>query len=539
MTHINQQIAFLQKKENSHLLKGITRGVEKESLRVTPDGHLAQTPHPRALGSALTHPCITTDYSEALLEFITNPSTSVNDVLQELEDIHSYVYRNIGNELLWVNSMPCILGQDSDIPVAQYGSSNIGKMKYIYRMGLGHRYGRLMQTIAGIHYNFSLPDEFWQALKGKAHSPLSLMDFKTEGYFALIRNFRRHLWLLLYLFGSAPAVCRSFVKNRTHKLEPLGNDSNTLHAPFGTSLRMGDLGYQSQAQQDLTVCYNSLPTYIETLSKALTIPYTPYSRIKEQGPYAQLNANLLQIENEFYSTIRPKRTAGSGEPPLLALRDRGVEYIEVRCLDLDPFSPVGITAELMYFMDTFLLYCLLQESPFSTEEEYRNIQANQQIAVYQGRDPGLKLAANGEDRALTEWADALFIELEQVARLLDAHNGHTNHSRAVSEFHKRIREPQLTPSAKMLEVMTTGGKSYFQLALEQSEQHRQYFMGRPLSSNKVEAFQAMAKKSLADQATAEVEDQLPLDAFLEHYFQQYQQLNPALHIPSISQAGNL
>ena len=177
-----------------------------------------------------------------------------------------------------------------------------------------------MQTISGIHYNFSLPE------------PLS-----NDAYFALIRNFRRHSWLLLYLFGASPAVCASFVADRAHELERLSED--TFYLPYATSLRMGRLGYQSEAQSSLAVSYNSLESYAASLQDALTKPYPAYEAIgiRDGDDYRQLATSLLQIENEFYGTIRPKRVIRPGERPLHALRERGVEYVEVRLMDLDPF----------------------------------------------------------------------------------------------------------------------------------------------------------------------------------------------------------
>ncbi len=270
---LHSQLALIAGDAKASLLTGITRGIEKESLRVSQSGHLAMTAHPQELGSALTHPSITTDYSEALLEFITSPSASIDEVLEELDEIHRFTYQHLDNELLWVSSMPCQLGDDSSIPVGKYGTSNIGKMKQIYRVGLGHRYGRLMQTIAGIHYNFSVPDELWLELQAASGDKQSLQDYKTQGYFATIRNFRRYSWLLLYLLGAAPAVCKSFVRGREHQLEQVNNDSHSLYTPYATSLRMGDLGYQSDAQSSLVVCYNNLEQYVTTLRAALEQPY--------------------------------------------------------------------------------------------------------------------------------------------------------------------------------------------------------------------------------------------------------------------------
>ncbi|MFM9879637.1 MAG: glutamate--cysteine ligase, partial [Burkholderiaceae bacterium] len=328
-------------------LLGIRRGLEKESLRALADGSLALTPHPLALGSALTHPHITTDFSESQPELITGVHSGVESCLQELTHIHQHVYSVLGamgDEMLWVSSMPCLLPTDETIPLGRYGSSNVGRAKSVYRMGLGHRYGRRMQTISGIHYNWSMP------------------GLSSADYFALIRNFRRHAFLLLYLFGASPAVCSSFVAGNVHELQPLGDgNKHTLHMPHGTSLRMGRLGYQSDAQASIAVSYNHLEGYAASLQDALTRPYPPYEAVGIRNPggdYNQLAASLLQIENEFYGTIRPKRVIFPGERPLHALRERGVEYVEVRLMDLNPFIPIGIDAATLRFLDVFLLHCL-------------------------------------------------------------------------------------------------------------------------------------------------------------------------------------
>ncbi|MED5408796.1 MAG: glutamate--cysteine ligase, partial [Pseudomonadota bacterium] len=179
-------------------LLDISRGLEKESLRIDRFGTISQEPHPTALGSTLTHPYITTDYAEALLEFITPVKSGVSEMLDFMKDIHHYVYHNLEQESLWVNSMPCILHGDDSIQIARYGSSHVGTMKSVYRSGLAWRYGKLMQTIAGIHFNFSLGDGFWRAWREICGSTLPLRDYKSEGYLGLVRNVYRHGWLIPY-----------------------------------------------------------------------------------------------------------------------------------------------------------------------------------------------------------------------------------------------------------------------------------------------------------------------------------------------------
>ena len=506
------------------LLAGLTRGIEKESLRVTPEGKLAQTPHPATLGSALAHPQITTDYSESLLEFITPPSSDADEVLQTLENIHRFTYHQIGDELLWANSMPCQLSGDSDIPVGQYGSSNVGQMKTIYREGLGHRYGRLMQTIAGIHYNFSVPDELLEVLRKNESPKQSLQDFKTENYFALIRNFRRHFWLLLYLFGASPGVCHSFVKGRNHQLRPFGPDEHSLHLPNATSLRMGDLGYQSNAQEQLIVCYNDIQSYVETLRHALAEPYPAYEHVgvkDSKGNYQQLSPHLLQIENEFYSTIRPKRTTHSGETALGALWERGVEYIEVRCIDLNPFQPLGIDREQIDFLDTFLLTCLLSKSPATNNQEYRNVLDNQRLIVSEGRNPDLMLHDQQEKRPFREWGHELFKEMAPVAQLLDNHNQTERYQTTLDKLSQLLDKPELTPSAQILKEMKDTDQTYFRVAMGHAKQHRDYFLSSGLPKDITEKYQQMATESLRQQQKIESQDHQPFDEFLTAYYDQY------------------
>ncbi len=498
--------------DNAGALVGIRRGIEKECLRISADGGLSMRPHPPSLGSPLTHPQITTDFSEAQLELITAPHDTPEGCLGELEDIHRFVYHGLDDEMVWVASMPCLFIEDREIPLGKYGNSNIGMAKTIYRRGLEHRYGRLMQTISGIHYNFSLPSHFWHryaSLLGRS----SDQAFVTEGYFGLIRNFRRYSWLLIYLFGASPAICRCFVNNNAHGLQSA--DAGTLYLAHATSLRMGRLGYQSDAQGSLHVSYNGMDSYADSLRTALTQPYPPYEKIglKVNGEYRQLNTALLQIENEFYGTIRPKRRIHRGERPLTALKQRGVEYVEVRCLDINPFLPMGIDAEQMRFLDTFLLYCLLSPSRMDSPEESVAMQANQAALTERGREPGLQL----NDGPMDQWAGAILEQCAAVANLLDEANGNRLYSRSLRCQQARLGNPALTPSAALLEAMQGTDASFFRFALNQSLSHRKWFEQRPLSSSEVGQHQARAQQSFSKQAQLEAQTQISFDAFLKNY----------------------
>jgi glutamate--cysteine ligase len=483
------------------VLQGLRRGIEKESLRVQSDGTLATTPHPAKLGSALKHPHITTDFSESQLELITGVHTGAEACLKELTEIHQVVYRAIGDELLWCASMPCRLPADDAIPIGRYGSSNVGRAKTVYRTGLSHRYGRRMQTISGIHYNFSLPD---------ARS--------NDDYFALIRNFRRHSWLLLYLFGASPAVCSTFVAGRDHELERLSDD--TLYLPYATSLRMGRLGYQSDAQASLAVSYNDLKSYAASLEEALTEPYPAYEAIgvRQGDEYRQLATSLLQIENEFYGTIRPKRVIRPGERALHALRDRGVEYVEVRLMDLDPFVPIAITAGTVRFLDVFLLHCVLCDSPPDTPEELAAIIGNKQRVASRGREPGLRLTRGSEEIELAEWGGDVLADCGPIASALDAANGGTAHRDALAAAVAALDDSASTPSARVLRAMARDhGNSYVHFVLAQSRAHRDALLKLPLPPDVAERFSRLAEESLAEQRRIEAADTVPFETYRQRY----------------------
>ena len=412
---LSRRLAQLGEPANLSLLGECLHGIERECLRVDRDGQLALTPHPQALGSALTHAQITTDYSESLLEFITGTANDPAATLAELDSIHRFAYDKLNGELLWSTSMPCQLPDEETIPIARYGSSNIGRLKYVYRKGLALRYGKTMQCIAGIHYNFSLPEKLWQLQQQSEGSEQSARDYQSARYIALIRNFRRYSWLLMYLFGASPALDKGFMRGRPHQLQEL--DASTLYLPYATSLRMSDLGYQSSAQSGLTPCYNDLASYTDSLRLAVGTPYPAYvaAGIKRGDEWLQLNTNILQIENEYYSSIRPKRVTYSGERPIQALMSRGVQYVEVRCLDINPFLPLGIDVAQARFIDAFLLFCALEDSPLLESGECSSCTSNFLKVVKEGRRPGLQLQRDGAAVDMKEWAAEL---LEKIAPLV-------------------------------------------------------------------------------------------------------------------------
>ncbi|MET1255957.1 glutamate--cysteine ligase [Aliikangiella maris] len=503
-------------------LPGIKRGIEKESLRITPQGRLSPKAHPVELGATLTNPHITTDYSEALPEFITKATAERTRPIEELTEIHQFTHQFLQDELLWPLSMPCSMGEEKDIPIARYGRSNSGQMKEIYRIGLGYRYGRFMQTIAGVHYNFSLPDSFWQALYQQQNSQqANTLDFQTfvsEKYMGLIRNYLRYSWLIPLFYGASPALCESFLKVRNIDLDVLS--PGTRYGRHATSLRMSDLGYQNKAQSRLNISYNSLAEYIQGLESAISTPDPYYAEIgvKKDGEYIQLSDKILQIENEFYSSIRPKRVTQSGERPTKALKRRGVEYIEVRALDLNPFSPVGVTQSQIALIDTFLVACLFSNSPGINLRETAEYQDNFSRVVRQGRHPDLNLMLNNHCISLQEFAGNLLNQLKPVAQLLDEVYQVNDHQSEVNRLTHQLSDLNSTFSGRIVNQIEKREDSFFGYAMEISREHKKYFAQNQLTPDKLKQYQQEAQLSHTRKSEIEDGDTLSFEEFLASYY---------------------
>ncbi len=519
---VKQQVARIEAANLAPLLKGGMLGLEKESLRVNPEGKISQTSHPGILGSPLTHPYITTDYSEALLEFITPPFHSASDALTYLRDLQQFVYNRMHDEFLWAASMPCVVAGESSIPVARYGESNAGKMKTIYRVGLGYRYGRVMQVIAGMHFNYSFSDAFWLALQQLEGDDRDLQDYKSDRYFDLLRNLQRLGWLIPYLFGASPAVCKSFLNGQQTKLEQF--DDYTYYEPYATSLRMGDIGYQNNKENEsgIKANYDNLQSYIDSLSCAINKPYPAYEKIgvKVDGEYRQLNANILQIENEYYSTVRPKQLLKGYEKPTIALQKRGVLYIELRSLDVNPFEPMGINEAQLHFLEALMLYCLLRESPKISSQERKEIDQNEMLAAHRGREPGLELSRCGNAITLREWALEICDAMSEVCELLDSNTSKHPYRQALARQRRLIENPDLTPSARVLAEMRNSKESFFEFARRKSLEQQWYFAELPVDFEREQTLVELAARSQQKQKEIEAADKVDFDQFLQEYFNQ-------------------
>lgn len=510
---LDRRLDWLGRAHAGSIRNGL-RGIEKEGLRVNRDGSLSHEPHPPGLGSALTHPYLTTDYSEALLELVTPPLAGNEATLRFLADLHTFVHQTLGDELLWPASMPCVLGANEEIPIAYYGNSNEGMMRTVYRRGLGYRYGRAMQAIAGTHFNFSPPAGFWPVYHDAERVTSSLRDFKSEQLMALVRNYRRYGWLIVYLFGASPALCKSFKPEGHSLLSEL--DASTWYAPFATSLRMSDMGYRNKTQARLNISVNSLDEYVAGMSAATSTVDPRYAAIgvESGGEYRQLNANILQVENEYYSGIRPKpkdkRMRLTAE-----LRSDGIEYVEVRTLDLNAAAPVGLDAPQMRLIEAFLLYCLFSASPPIDPAEQQDIDARDLAVAREGRRPGLRLPRGGGTVPLRDWALEILGRVEPIAAMLD--DDRVIYARAVAAGREAVAEPDATPSAQLLAALRRSC-SFFEYGLDLARRHHLHFLARALDPERQRELDAAVAESLRRAETLESRQDVPFDEYLRRYF---------------------
>lgn len=519
---LSEYVSIFSNEANLSSLTGFGRGIEREALRVLPEGVLSDKHHDYNLGAALTNPYITTDYSETLLEFITPVNTSPENTIAQLQDIQKFTLNQIDGELLWPLSMPCFVNDADQILLAQYGDSNIGKMKTVYRQGLKNRYGSMMQVISGIHFNFSFSEQFWNVLQQSESNTQNKSDFISERYFMLLRNYKKYCWLIPYLYGSSPSICSSFLQNKPHQLPFKTSPKGYLYLEHATSLRMSDLGYTNNEQSSLHICYNDLNGYVDGVQNAIHLASAEFEKIgvKVDGKYQQLNTNVLQIENELYAPIRPKRVAKPGEKPSEALQDRGVEYIEVRALDVNPFVDTGVSVEQVYFLDIFLTYCVLKDHGHLSSELQNVYEKNMDDVVLRGRDINLRLIDGNTETSIKEWGNEVFADMLPIAIMLDKANGSTKYQKVLNAELSKIDNADLTPSAKIINLLVEQGKSLTQMSLDMAQVYRDELLAKDYQFFDEALFKSSAQKSHQEQLDIENDDTLSFDEFLQNYFEE-------------------
>ena len=503
-------LEYLDSLNLSDFIKISRRGIEKENLRSN-NCSLSLEPHPEVYGSSLTNSRITTDFSEALIELVTSPNKDLKSCLKELEDIVYFCLKN-SEEDFWPASIPMSIEDESAIPIADYGHSNSGKLKKLYRLGLSHRYGSMMQTVSGIHYNFSFDDQLFEEWANKEGE--ILREFRDKKYLSLVRNFRRNAWLIAYLFGCSPIVPKAFARGREHSLKEL--NSKDLYLENATCLRMGELGYISKSQDNLNIAYNNLEEYLTDLKKALTTDHPRYKNLgtKVNDEYIQLNTAIIQIENEYYSSIRPKRLVRSGERPINALRDKGIEYVEIRALDNDIYDPFGISDETAVFLEGFLFYCLLSEDQPCEQDEIKKIQSNWGNVVLSGRDEDLKLDFRDGSLFLRDKAAGIINEMSNLEDRIDNLEYRTIFKKSLETQQNKVNDSDKTPSGRLLKEIISYDETWDEYVDNIAKNHKQEILKL---NREVNYLENQASESLNELARKEAEKEKDFDSFLAEY----------------------
>ena len=483
----------------------IHRGIERESLRVNKDGSISQANHPKKLGSPLTNSDITTDFAEALVELVTPTYDSAESLFSHLSSLHHFLYAAMEDELLWNFSMPCAFKNAEEIRIAEYGHSNSGMLKHIYRKGLSLRYGSIMQCVSGIHFNFSISKDSWQTLE---QNPTQ--EFIDEKYLGLIRNVKRNSWFLLDQFGASPVTNKSYLLNREHELEKYGAED--LFLPSATSLRMSEVGYQSSIQETLGINYNNLGEFINSVIQGINTSHPEFEALgllDRKGEPQQISSGILQIENELYDIIRPKRTGASTSRPSNLLRRHGIEYIELRGVDVNPYVPEGISLNNIKVLDLFLMHALISDSPFVSIEESEAIRLNQAKMVRNGRSDDLELAHDGDLLSLSKIRKGFHEELSWLAAAMDDYS--PGYSEALHQETNRTE----SLSEKIMNEMKESNMTFQEYGLSHSKKIADAF--NQSSTKDLSIFTRNAEISLKELKILEETSSMDINKYVELY----------------------
>lgn len=399
-------------------------GIEKENVRVNEKGELSLKPHPEAFGNKLYNPYITTDFSESQLEMVTPVFNSITDAYDFLENLHDMISLELKDEYLWPQSMPPILPNDDEILISQYDDSAKGNEEEIYRKNLAYKYGKKALMISGLHYNFSFSDKLLNKLYKNTESDIEFKAFKDNLYLKLSRNFLRYRWLLIYLFGSTPLI---------HKTLDLNLDTNHLtkteessYLEYGTSLRVSNRGYTNQKELELS--YNSMEEYIDSFDQILA-------------------SNIIQCEKELYSPIRLRSATGPFK--LSKLKQQGIEYIEIRLFDINPYHKLGISISELRFIHLFMLYCLFGNDNIITKEEQSVCNHNHEVVCLNGRMEGLEIYKSINKKVtLEDWATEILCEIKDIAEALS--NDAEEWLASVLEQIDKVKDKEKLPSSQVV-----------------------------------------------------------------------------------------
>ena len=486
-------------------------GLERETLRIDSSGRLSQKQYPSSIGSSFVHPYITTDFSEAQIEFTTHPYVRIDEMLEELNDCFLFTYHALGEigEMLWPLSMPPRISSESEIRVAEYGNSPLGIKKHIYRLGLAQRYGKVMQTISGVHYNLSFITDFWKSHLSDESSVEARRHKYSEEYLKIIRHFNQYYFLILYLFGNSPALDYSFLDLSRNKDNFLKNfsksyDSSTFFLLHGTSLRQSPLGYNSALQEGLSISYDSREKYVETMQRALHT--THWSHLNNKN---QLNSYILQTEAELYAPIRPKvnieMKVTKTQDGINQIAQKGIDYLEIRCLDIMYDNFLGVSREQLAFLQVLILYFLfLPDSTSSSSNMSPSAQLklkeqqkfNIEKIIWQGRNLD-KIWWDSKETSFYDFSLSLCDTLFEFATILDANYNTSLYTRSIEFFYGKFQNPQALPSQDILNIMEDKHLNHHEFGLFLSKKYQKIANDQNISKEKLDRFKKIQKDTLA------------------------------------------
>ncbi|MFR1317177.1 MAG: bifunctional glutamate--cysteine ligase GshA/glutathione synthetase GshB [Clostridium perfringens] len=411
-------------------------GLEKENVRVTERGNLALTPHPKTFGDREKNPYIKTDFSESQLEMVTPVCNTLEEVYSFICNLNKVVSLEImkNGEFLWPQSNPPILPREEEIPIAKLSN----REDELYRENLSYKYGKKKQVISGIHYNFSFKEEFIKLLYKELKVEKDFREFKDDIYLRMARNFQKYHWLLIYLTGASPVFHESYIDEIKKEGEKLGEDS--YYIKDDTSLRNSSYGYKNK--RDYYVSYNSIEEYASDIKNLV-------------------NDKEIQSIKEYYNPIRLK-SLGS-EDMLESLINKGIDYLEVRLLDLDPLSIQGVSKETLYLVHLFMIYTLLKENKEVTYKEHEEFFQNHDMVALKGRNEEAVIYENGVPVLLKDKGREILSEMGEIVEILFSNN--EEFKNVIKRALEKINNPHDTISEKLIKDIKEEGYINFHMRL--------------------------------------------------------------------------
>ena len=424
-------------------------GIEWECLRVKENGELSLSPHPEIFGDKLTNPYITTDFSESQIEIITPAFDTIDEAFSFFSFMADLVNSSLADdEYLWFQSLPCILPSSSEIPIAKYKGRGLGEESMEYRRGLAKKYGLKKQLISGIHFNFSFKEELIQKLYDSAIESdyMDYKDFKDKLYLKISRNYIRYVWLIIYLTGCSVAVHDSFTLD-CKKLMDHRDNQGSLYSEKGPSFRNSSCGYKNL--EHLYPSYDSIGEFTRDIQSFI-----------DEGHLSEAKELYTQIR------LKPKNPANL----LDSLNKEGIQYLEIRTLDINPFYKCGLIKNDMNFLHMFLIYLLTKEES-NNEKWQEEALYNEEKTAECGYDEDVKLIKDGEEIPLKEWALSILDEMEMMAKTLGLEN------QSVIELMRiKLITADLTYGGRLVRLIEKDGFIESQLRLSRNNKLRSKYL---------------------------------------------------------------